>query len=145
MDIKNLQNLRKNTQNMINVTTCLHKKCKEQYMHSQNKYANELKILLQKKLNNKISDKEYKKLFLNKFKEFNKSSEKINLIECQFKKCYNETYKMVMHALNMVLDKTDKKKDSKKYSTLLKYKNKFAKKMTIKDLNELDEYMYGIM
>lgn len=124
------------------VTECTKKNCaveKRKLETINKKNKDEMVRLMKSDLSNKQFMKEMSKIQ----KKINKTDEKINLVECQLKKCYQQTHDMVMFSIDSILKRVNKKKEPKKYDMIMKYKKLFSNKIETKDLIKLHNISYN--
>jgi hypothetical protein len=90
-----------------------------------------------------LSNKQFMKEMSKIQKKINKTDENINLVECQLKKCYQQTHDMVMFSIDSILKRVNKKTEPKKYDMIMKYKKLFSNKIETKDLIKLHNISYN--
>jgi hypothetical protein len=124
------------------VTECTKKNCaveKRKLEAINKKNKDEMVRLMKSDLSNKQFMKEMSKIQ----KKINKTDENINLVECQLKKCYQQTHDMVMFSIDSILKRVNKKTEPKKYDMIMKYKKLFSNKIETKDLIKLHNISYN--
>ena len=127
---------------------CYIKKCSketEMYVKQMAKFESDLNNTRLLFFNNKIKEPQFRKKLFTIKQKMDKTVEKHNAVQCQLNKCYKKTKQMFLHSIDYALKHVDKKKDSKKYKILMKYKNLFTKKITVDDVIKFDQYLiqYG--
>ena len=121
---------------------CYFKKCskeKEMFVKQMAKFESDINNARLLFFNNKIKEPQFRKKILTIKQKIDKTVEKHNAVQCQLNKCYTKTKQSVLHFIDHHLKHVDKKKDLKKYKFLMKYKNLFTEKMTVKDGIKFDQ------
>ena len=141
------------------LSKCLKTKCKkEQDKLNKNKYVHEKKLNFTKYLNTrnnirtrfeydkKKREEEFGKAYMNYMKDRTKIKIKImkekgynDLVNCQMKKCYNDTLNTLKIRIESILVHT--KKNTEEYKLASKYKNiltQMGSKLTEKDINRFN-------
>lgn len=124
------------------VTECTKKNCaveKKKLEAINKKNKDDMVRLMKSDLSNKQFMKEMSKIQ----NKINKTDEKINLVECQLNKCYQQTHDMVMYSIDLILKRVNKKTEPKKYDMIMKYKKMFSNKIETKDLLKLHNISYN--
>ena len=124
------------------VTECTKKNCAEEKRKLE-AINDKNKDEMVKLMKSDLSHKQFMQKMLAIQKKINKTDEKINLVECQLKKCYQQTHDMVMFSINSILKRVNKKTEPKKYDMILKYKKMFSKKIETKDLIKFHNLSYN--
>jgi hypothetical protein len=124
---------------LIDLEKCVKEKCKIERKKIE-KSADTITInnLREEFKNNKISiDKfleQFSKVKLNALK----SELREELIKCQIDKCYSNTKKVIDNLVSNILNSKDYSKDEPIYKLAKKIANYKDKKLTIKDIKDLD-------
>ena len=126
---------------MNNTQKCLVKKCKKEQNESikANKQLTAKVLELSAKLNKKKIDyKTYMKELQEIRLKINNSAEKMKLIHCQLENCYDETRKMTLYSVQLLIEKNTQSKNTKKVEELKKLEKQFKKKLTPDEIRKLD-------
>lgn len=127
------------------VIKCNEKHCleqKEKLVVLSLKYKDERIKYAKQFMSKKITEKQFEGKMLEIAKKIDKTSEKLNLTDCQLQNCYKKTHKMVMHTIDSLLKGVDKKKEPARYQLIMKYKKLFSTKITTKDIIKFDQDSY---
>jgi len=103
----NRKGMKKKTENnnlfshIYAVTECTKKNCAEEKRKLE-AINDKNKDEMVKLMKSDLSHKQFMQKMLAIQKKINKTDEKINLVECQLKKCYQQTHDMVMFSINSI-------------------------------------------